>query len=67
MFYTKLFFYCSCFAAVKPPKLLIIYTQSSTPHIKVVEELAQYLRNFCNVDALLDKLDIPKTKMQVLK
>jgi hypothetical protein len=32
-----------------------------------VEELAQYLRDFCNVDALLDKLDIPKTKTQVLK
>lgn len=49
---------------IKPPKLLIIYTQSSASHIKVVEELAQYLRNFCNVDALLDKLDIPKTKTQ---
>lgn len=49
---------------VKPPKLLIIYTQSNASHINVVEELAQYLRNFCNVDALLDKLDIPKTKTQ---
>jgi hypothetical protein len=46
---------------------LIIYTQSSASHIKVVEELAQYLRSFCNVDALMDKLDIPKTTTQVLK
>jgi hypothetical protein len=55
------------FLAVKPPKLLIIYTQSSETHIKVVEELAQYLRKFCHVDALLDKLDISKTKTQVPK
>jgi hypothetical protein len=32
-----------------------------------VEELAKYLRKCCFVDALLDQLDIPKTKKKVLK
>ncbi|XP_021922250.1 uncharacterized protein LOC110831030 isoform X3 [Zootermopsis nevadensis] len=47
---------------IKPPKLLVIYTQSNASHIKVVEELAKYLRKYCFVDALLDQLDIPKTQ-----
>jgi len=57
----------SCFSDIKQPKVLIIYIQSSTSHIKAVEELAKYLRNFCFVDALLDQLDIPKTETKVMK
>jgi hypothetical protein len=60
-------YYFLCFSDTKQPKLLIIYTASTVPHIRVVGELAEYLRKFCFVDVLLDILDIPKTKKKVLK
>jgi hypothetical protein len=55
------------FSDIKQPKLLIIYTASNASHIRVMEELAKYLRKCCFVDALLDLVDIPKTKRKVLK
>ncbi|XP_069700697.1 uncharacterized protein [Periplaneta americana] len=46
----------------KSPVLLVVYTPSRNSHVKCVLELTQYLRNFCNVEALLDQLDIPGTE-----
>ncbi|XP_063243442.1 uncharacterized protein LOC134542824 [Bacillus rossius redtenbacheri] len=45
---------------VKPPPIvLMVYVPTHKAHVRVVKELAVYLRTFCEVEALLHDIDIP--------
>lgn len=53
---------CKPSSDATPPKLLIVYAQSTASHIRVVEEFAKYLNKHCYIEAMLDQLDIPETE-----
>ncbi|PSN52104.1 hypothetical protein C0J52_04337 [Blattella germanica] len=43
---------------IKLPVVLVVYTPSRASHVEAVIALVEYLRNYCAVEALLDRLDI---------
>ncbi|KAG8230444.1 hypothetical protein J437_LFUL014708 [Ladona fulva] len=69
---TLLILLCFCFKILgskgqdlpSQPSLLLIYRSTHTSHIRVVVELAKYLRNNCNIDAMVDELDVNRSKSQ---
>jgi hypothetical protein len=48
------------------PAVLIVYTPSRASHVEAMVAFAEYLRNYCAVEALLDQLDVPETETKVL-
>lgn len=48
------------------PAVLIVYTPSRASHVEAMVALAEYLRNYCAVEALLDQLDVPETETKVV-
>ncbi|KAJ9588289.1 hypothetical protein L9F63_018341, partial [Diploptera punctata] len=47
---------------VKLPVVLMIHTPSRASHLKSVISLAEYLKNHCYIEALLDQLDVQTTE-----
>ncbi|KAJ9596266.1 hypothetical protein L9F63_027112, partial [Diploptera punctata] len=50
---------------IKLPIVLVVYTPSRSSHVEAIVALVEYLRNYCAVEALLDRLDIVDTVSKV--
>lgn len=48
------------------PNCLLIYSPTHATHVSVMAELAKYLR-CCNINAMIDMLDIAETASKVSK
>ncbi|KAJ4434081.1 hypothetical protein ANN_16401 [Periplaneta americana] len=53
---------CPSPGTIKLPVVLIVYSPSRASHMATMVALAEYLRNYCAVEAMLDQLDVPETE-----
>lgn len=52
-------------ARTVPPKILVIHSPTTTSHLRVTEAFVNYLNTYCQVIALMDELDIPRSASRV--